>query len=204
MKKTTKIFLIIFMIFFSIGLLNIDEARATRPGIQMYTGVKIKLKNNDVLEGYVIWSPYDAPGWDQEIWNGYIKSADEFLFTQKIYVIKCGKFEDRYYTVEESKKIKAWDVSIIKHIKLKHDGYVSDVGIRSIPLDMAKYSETHKPVAMVYKADDAVSFGWEGCIISFNKKYSEAVLEKKFYKLIKLPPKSLIKNKLILAEYVND
>ena len=150
------------------------------------------------MQGYIIWSPYDDDKWSEYMWNAYVKSHKKLLFTKNIYVIKKGKFESSFYASEESKEINTEDILSIDLIKLDHDGYKDDTGIRGIPFVMAKYSETNKPVAVFCKLDDSVRFGWYGCMVDYNNKYTEQIIKKRFHELIRMPLKSLNKNKLIL------
>jgi hypothetical protein len=204
MKYPIRNILTAISVVFIVLSITIGTSMATSPCVQMITSVEIKLKSNDVLRGYIIWSPYDAVGWNEVVWRIYKKNAEESLFTEKIYVIKSGKFIEKYFTKEESTRIKSKDIQNIRLIKLQHDGYVSQIGITSIPLVMAKYSDANEPVAYFCKDDDSVKYGWIGCVISFNKAYTKKVIKKEFYKLIKKPEKYLTENNLILVEYCND
>ncbi len=215
MINPTKYFLIIFTIFCFTILININESIATSPCIKIFSGAKIKLNNGEILKGYVIWSPYDDDKWSEVIWDSYINRAKKILFTKNVYVINTVRLmtdldnqkvidesDHGFYTAEESQEINSKDILSIDLIKLEHDDCVSP-STSSISLAMAKYSKTNKPIAAFCK-QDMHKFGWGKCIISFNKKYTKTIIENKFDELVKLPLKSLNKDKLILHDYCDD
>lgn len=185
------------------ALIKINVCMSTSPCIEMITSVKINLNNGNTLKGYVIWSPYDDDKWSMEMWHYYIKHHEKILFTKNVYLIKKDKYKRIFYATEESEEIKTKDILSIDFIKLEHDGYKSDSGISSISLTMAKYSKTNKPVAISCKDQE----DWDGagkCIISFNKRFTNTIMYKKFKELVNLPIESLNEKMLIMYSWCID
>ncbi len=202
MNNPTKYLLTILTIFCVMGLIDIGKSMATSPCVEIFSGAKIKLKSGDILDGYIIWSPYDANEWQKHIWDMYIKNAKKILFTKNVYVTTMYESNCGFYTAEESKEIDAKNIASIDYIKLEHNNSFS-LSRGSIPLVMAKYLKSNKLVATLCK-EDVHSYGQEKCIISFNKKYTDAIIEERFDELVKLPIKTLNKNKLIVYDSCND
>jgi hypothetical protein len=146
---------------------------ATPPGLTTILGVKIHLKNNDVLEGYIETYLYlkgcDEKITDHEEDNVTLKEfldkkgklrhlaggGDSIRFIKELKDFHDGETTRPVVTRSNVKKIRINSIKSIKSVCRKWDGHKTMSGIPIITDYMAKYISDHKLIAVyVYNPED--------------------------------------------------
>jgi len=178
-------------------------------------GVKIKLRNNITLNGYIrTFSHFDACEGNNEKWNLILTKGHNYDGDKIRFIGKLSKINNFLVAAKSSvKEIELGEIKSIEGVCRKWGGESISV-FESIPLitdHMAEYSSNHKLVAhYTFDAEDPklnpeeYAYGQHTTYFSYNPNYPRQRLKKERKIIDKMSDDVLDKNKLIRFVWYDD